>query len=126
MGQRFVAWQRWSVDLSRWAGQSVEISIAYASDWATQNLGVFIDDVTLPDGTTTSFETGLDGWTVSGPPPGSGANANDWIRTDASGFPVGASISTPDSELMGFGLEGSRRRRHANAVMRGLVDYLLR
>ena len=35
---------------------------------------------TLPDGTTTSFEGDLGGWTVSGPPEGSGENANDWIR----------------------------------------------
>ena len=125
MGSR-AGWQQWSVDLSRWAGQSVEISIAHASDWATQNLGVFIDDVTYPDGTSTSFETGLDGWTVSGSPPGSGANANDWIRTDASGFPVGAAISTPDSVLMGFGFEGIATQASRDAVMRRLVDYLLR
>ena len=31
-----------------YAGKTVEISIAYATDWAVQNLGVFIDDVTLP------------------------------------------------------------------------------
>ena len=55
-------WQQWSVDLSEWSGETVEVSIAYASDWATQGLGVFIDDVVLPDGTSTSFETGLDGW----------------------------------------------------------------
>ena len=41
----------------RTPGETVEISIAYVSDWATQSLGVFVDDVTLPDGTTTSFET---------------------------------------------------------------------
>ena len=56
----------------------VEVSIAYASDWATQGLGVFVDDVVLPDGTSTSFETGLDGWEITGPPEGSGANANNW------------------------------------------------
>src|SRR5918994_1649511 len=27
-------WQQWSIDLSAYAGESVEISIAYASDWA--------------------------------------------------------------------------------------------
>ncbi|HET6668299.1 MAG TPA: M14 family zinc carboxypeptidase, partial [Intrasporangium sp.] len=64
-------WQEWEIDLSAYAGGSVEISIAYASDWAFQGIGVFIDDVTLPDGTSTSFETGLDGWTVAGPPEGS-------------------------------------------------------
>jgi hypothetical protein len=119
-------WQEWSIDLSQWSGQTVEVSIAYASDWAIQNLGAFIDDVTLPDGTTTSFETGLDGWTVTGPPEGSGPNANDWIVTDAAGFPVGASITTEDSILMGFGFEGISRRETQTAVMDRVVDYLLR
>jgi fungalysin metallopeptidase (M36)/fungalysin/thermolysin propeptide/PA domain-containing protein/immune inhibitor InhA-like protein len=77
-------YQQWSIDLSEWAGGTVEVSIAYATDWATLNDGVAIDDVTLPDGTSTSFEDGLGGWTVTGPPPGTGANANNWIRTDAA------------------------------------------
>ena len=41
-------WQQWSIDLSAYAGETVEISIAYASDWATQGIGVFLDDITLP------------------------------------------------------------------------------
>ncbi len=118
-------WQEWEVDLSAWSGQTVEVSIAYASDWATQNLGVFVDDVTLPDGTSTSFETGLDGWEVTGPPPGSGPNANNWLLTDASGFPVGATISTPDSVLMGFGLEGISTQEERTAVMGRVLDHLL-
>ncbi len=44
-------WQEWRIDLDAYAGNTVEISIAYVSDWAVQNLGVFLDDVTLPDGT---------------------------------------------------------------------------
>jgi hypothetical protein len=119
-------WQQWSVNLNAYAGKSVEISIAYASDWATQNLGTFIDDVTLPDGSAQSFETGLEGWSVTGPPEGSGPNANNWIVTDASGFPVGASISTPDSVLMGYGFEGIATPAQRNAVMGRLVSYLLR
>jgi len=118
-------WQQWSVDLSGYAGQTVEISIAYASDWAVQNLGVFLDDVTLPDGSSTSFETGLDGWTVTGPPEGSGPNANNWVRTDASGFPVGAAISTPRSLLLGFGLEGIRTQAERDLVMGRAMDHLL-
>ena len=40
----------------------------YASDWATQGLGVFIDDIEVSTGEgTTSFETGLDGWDDPGP-----------------------------------------------------------
>jgi Zinc carboxypeptidase len=119
-------WQQWSVNLNAYAGRTVEISIAYATDWAIQNLGVFVDDVTLPDGTSTSFEAGFDGWTVTGPPEGSGPNANNWIRTDASGFPVGASISTPDSLLMGYGFEGISTPESRNAVMGRVLGHLLR
>jgi hypothetical protein len=118
-------WQQWSIDLSAYAGQSVEISIAYASDWATQGTGVFIDDIALPDGTSTSFETGLDGWAITGPPPGSGPNANNFIRTDASSFPVGNAIATPHSLLLGFGLEGVSTAAERNAVMGRALDHLL-
>ncbi|HEY0699767.1 MAG TPA: zinc carboxypeptidase, partial [Micromonospora sp.] len=38
-------WKEWSIDLSAYAGKQVEISISYASDWSTQGLGVFLDDV---------------------------------------------------------------------------------
>ena len=117
-------WQEWSIDLSDYAGETVEISIAYVSDWAVQNLGVFLDDVTLPDGTTTSFETDLGGWAV-GQPATSGANANTWVRTDASGFPVGATISTPDSLLFGFGFEGISTQDSRNAVMGRVLGHLL-
>ncbi len=67
----------WSVDLSAYAGQQVELAIAYVSDWATQGIGVFLDDVDVfVDGTSIdtdpSFEAGLGSWTVSGSPEGSG------------------------------------------------------
>ena len=118
-------WQEWSVDLARWAGSSAEVSITYASDWGTQNLGTFVDDVTLPDGTSTSFESGLDGWSVPGAPTGSAANGNDWIVTSASGFPVGAGITTPDSLLLGFGFEGIATPAERNEVMGRALEHLL-
>jgi hypothetical protein len=118
-------WQEWRIDLAAYAGENVEISIAYASDWAFQGIGVFLDDITLPDGTSTSFETGLDGWTVTGPPPGSSTNANNFTRTDASGFPVGNTIATPHSLLMGFGLEGVSTAAERNEVMARALDHLL-
>ncbi len=118
-------WQEWSIDLSAYTGETVEISIAYVSDWSVQGIGVFIDDITLPDGTSTSFETGLDGWAIAGAPEGSAPNVNDFIRTDASGFPVGNAISTPHSLLLGFGLEGVSTEAERNAVMGRAVDHLL-
>ena len=119
-------WQEWRIDLSAYATNgSVEISIAYASDWAFQGIGVFIDDVTLPDGTSTSFETGLDGWAVTGPPAGTAPNVNNFTRTDASGFPVGNAIATPHSLLLGFGLEGVSTEAERNAVMGRVLGHLL-
>jgi murein tripeptide amidase MpaA len=119
-------WEEWSIDLSEFAGDTVTVSISYISDWATQGLGVFVDDVTLPDGSSTSFEGGdTGGWTVPGAPEGSAANTNDWLFTDAAGFPVGATITTPHSLLAGFGFEGISTQAERNAVMDRVLDHLL-
>jgi hypothetical protein len=91
-----------------------------------QGLGAFVDDVSVSTGASTSFEAGLDGWTVTGPPPGSGPNSNNWTRTTAGGFPEGAVVSTPDSIYMGFGFEGIATPEARNAVMDRSIDYLLR
>ncbi|HEX2045053.1 MAG TPA: M14 family zinc carboxypeptidase [Gaiellaceae bacterium] len=119
-------WQEWAIDLSDYAGGQVEISISYASDWAVQGLGVFIDDVTLPDGSSTSFEGETGGWTVTGPPAGSAPNANDFVFTTAAGFPEGAAITTEDTILLGFGLEGVTGGATRAQVMDRAIDYLLR
>jgi Zinc carboxypeptidase len=119
-------WQEWSIDLGAYAGGDVEIRISYASDWATQGLGVFLDDVTLPDGSSTSFEGGdTGGWVVSGPPPGSAPNVNDFIFTTATGFPEGAAITTEDTLLLGFGLEAVTGADARAEVMGRAMDYFL-
>ena len=102
-------WQQWSVDLSAYAGKQVELSISYVSDFAVQGLGVFLDDLTVSaDGGTvaqTSFEAGLDGWTETGPPPGSPPNSNNWSRSQQA-FDEGATVTTEDTVYTGFGAEG--------------------
>ncbi|MFQ6170632.1 hypothetical protein ACK8HX_03405 [Oryzobacter sp. R7] len=118
-------WQQWRVDLSAWSGRTVEVSIASASDWAVQGVGAFVDDVTLPDGTVQSFEDDLGGWVVPGAPPGSAANANDWLRAAAGAFPVGASITTRDTVLMGFGVEGITMKDQQATVLGRAVGHLL-
>jgi hypothetical protein len=119
-------WQEWSINLGAYAGQQVEIRISYASDWATQGLGVFVDDVTLPDGSSTSFEGGdTGGWAASGPPPGSAPNVNNFVFTTAAGFPEGASITTEDSLLLGFGLEAVTGADARAEVMGRAMDYFL-
>ena len=119
-------WEQWSVDLSRYAGRQVEVSVSYVSDWSIQGLGLFVDDTTAPDGSATSFEDGLGGWTVAGPPPGSGLNSTDFVRTTAAGFPEGAAIQTPDTLYLGFGLEGVAGPASRAAIMRQAMLHLLR
>jgi hypothetical protein len=120
-------WTEWSVDLSGYAGSQVEVSISYASDWATQNTGVFLDDVSvLVDGapvSETGFEDDLGDWTVSGSPDGSVPNTNDWIRTQL-GFEEGAVTTTEDTVYVGFGLEGLAPVERNGFVERAM-GYLL-
>ena len=58
-------WQEWSVDLSDYADERVQVHITYASDQFVQGLGSFVDDTrVLVEGTevaATSFETDLGG-----------------------------------------------------------------
>ena len=124
-------WEEWRIDLTPYAGQQIELSISYASDWAIQGLGSFVDLINVPGGDgSTSFETGMDGWTVPGPPPGSDSNPNDWTRTQSVGFEEGAIVSlTPPtagfaSLYFGFGFEGIRGAVNRNAVMDATLDFL--
>ncbi|HEX2360785.1 MAG TPA: M14 family zinc carboxypeptidase [Jiangellaceae bacterium] len=120
-------WSEWSVDLSAYAGQQVEVSISYVTDWATQGIGVFLDDVSvLVNGAAvaeTSFETDLGGWTVSGSPDGSASNVNDWIRTQL-GFEEGAAVTTEDAVYFGFGLEGLAPVERDDLVARTMSHLL--
>jgi hypothetical protein len=119
-------WEQWHVDLSGFAGQQVEVSITYVSDWAFQGLGVFVDDIEVSTGEgTTSFESGDDGWTPQDAPAGSAPNFNTWIVTDPTGFPEGAIIATPDTLYMGFGFEGITDAATRNEVMGEAMDFLL-
>ena len=120
-------WQQWSVDLSAYAGGQVEVSIAYVSDWAFQGLGVFVDDIEVSTGQgTTSFENGdMGGWEITGPPPGSAPNPNNFIITTAAGFPEGAVVATPHSLLSGFGFEGITDAATRAQVMDRAMSHLL-
>ncbi|MEO5746270.1 MAG: M1 family aminopeptidase [Terracoccus sp.] len=86
-------YEQWAVDLSRYAGKAVELSLTYVSDDAVQNPGVFIDDVSVSTGEgSTSFEADgnpLDGWAVGGAPASSPGNTNDWL--------VGGTVDGPSS-----------------------------
>lgn len=117
-------WQEFAVDLSAYAGRKVEVAISYVSDWGTQGLGVFLDDArVIADGTVvseTSFETSdLGGWTVTGPPAGSAAPADDWTRSRQA-FEEGSAVVTDDTVYLGFGLEGLTPTARDDLVARSL------
>ncbi len=117
----------WSIDLSAYAGSEIEVSISYATDWATGDLGVFLDDVTVDiDGSTEteSFEDGLGAWSVPGAPEGSAGNANDWERVGVL-FEVAAIVATDDTLLFGFGFEGISTAAERNEVMARSMEHLL-
>ncbi|HSI81751.1 MAG TPA: M14 family metallopeptidase [Solirubrobacterales bacterium] len=127
---RSAGWEQWEIDLSDYAGSEVEVSISYASDWAVQGLGAFVDaiDVSTGEGST-SFEDGepdpMGGWAVPGAPEGSDPNPNDWERTGSVGFEEGAVTATEDSLYFGFGFEGIDSAGTREAVMSRSLGYLL-
>jgi hypothetical protein len=126
---RSAGWEEWSIDLSDYAGSEVELAISYASDWAVQGLGAFVDQIEVSTGEgTTSFEEDddpMDGWEVTGSPEGSAPNPNDWIRTQSVGFEEGAVIRRPDALYFGFGFEGIRGADSRQAVMEKTLQHLL-
>jgi Peptidase family M1 domain/Peptidase M1 N-terminal domain/Immune inhibitor A peptidase M6 len=89
-------YEQWTVDLARYAGKRIELSLSYASDDSIQRSGVYVDDVAVSRGPgSTSFENDgnpLDGWSVPGAPEGSEPNPNDWFAGTAADAPpsVGA------------------------------------
>lgn len=90
--------ERWTIDLSPYAGRDVELSLSYASAFVVQGRGVFVDDVAVSTGAgDTSFEDDgdvLDGWAIAGPPDGSPENTSNWrVGTAADAPPpLGAQI----------------------------------
>jgi hypothetical protein len=99
----------WKIDLSAYAGKTVEVSITYAQDFAADGLGVFLDDLKVTkDGSVTdetSFEDGLGGGTA-GPPPAGTENQQAWESRTSVGLVDAPGVATDRTVLWGFGLEG--------------------
>jgi bacillopeptidase F (M6 metalloprotease family) len=119
-------WQQVSFDLSRYAGQSVELSISYVTDPATGGVGAFVDDTRVViDGVTDAdgFEDPTSDWTPAGSPPGSAPNSGDWEISEAL-LTVYAGTSTEDTDLFGFGLEQLPTADRLDLLERSLDDLL--
>jgi hypothetical protein len=117
------SWVQVEIDLSAYAGQTVELYISYASDWATQGLGIFVDDIELSGYPLEDFEAGMGQWMVSPPPAGSDA-FNNWERISGAGFPEGPAIRTANSVYLGFGFESIDTADNRKLVMDRVMKYL--
>jgi hypothetical protein len=104
-------YEQWSIDLSRYAGRSVEISLSAVNDQSITFAGAFVDDVVVSTGAgSTSFEDDgdvLDGWAPGGPPAGSPANPKNWISGTAADVPPtlgdrAAGSLAREPEILGF------------------------
>ena len=115
------AWQELEFDLSAYAGKTVGLYISYASDWGTQNLGVFIDDIELSGYGLEDFESGMGSWETS-TAPGSEA-LNNWVRRMSFDLPEGPVIRTPDTVYLGFGFEAIDTAANRNMVMDQVMKY---
>ena len=115
-------WHQVEVDLSAYAGQTVELYISYASDWATQGLGVFVDDIELSGSSLEDFEAGLGQWQVSAGP--GNVPFNNWAYIPGTGFPEGPAVRTPNTVYFGFGFEGIATAADRNTVMQRVMQYL--
>jgi hypothetical protein len=138
---RSAGWEEWTVDLSAWEGKQVEVSISYVQDWASQGLGVWIDDIDAPGSSAdTGFEDGtLGSWTIGDPTElGSAINPLDWIDTPDVGFIEGAMTSmdppAPGANqygadfktlYLGFGFENVDGDEARREIMGDAMDYLI-
>jgi len=115
-------WRQVEMDLSTYAGKTVEIYISYATDYSNQNLGVFVDDIEISGYPLEDFEAGMGMWAASSPPPGSDA-FNNWMRITGADFPEGPAIRTDNSLYLGFGFEAIDNAADRNALMHQVMTY---
>ncbi|AGL16695.1 M14 family metallopeptidase [Actinoplanes sp. N902-109] len=98
-------WHRTALDLSRYAGTKVEVSITYVSDVTLLGTGVLADDARLEIGgkpaSSTGFETDLGPFAAAGPPPGSAGNTTAWAQSAALRRSA-AALTTAYGAVLGF------------------------
>ncbi len=114
-------WKQLSFDLSAYAGKEVQFHITYASDWGTQNLGIFVDDAQVGNEPVQDFESGLGDWQITTLTPFS---VNNWERIASSGFQEGPAMRTDKTVYLGFGLEAVEGADNRSTLMQRIMQYL--
>jgi hypothetical protein len=120
-------WVPVAFDLSAYAGQEVELVISYVTDVAIGETGLMVDDTRLVTAAGVAeaegFETGLGAWSVLDAPEGSPGNTSNFERTRALAGLV-AAVLTPDTVLLGFGLEQLETPASRASTMRDMLQHL--
>jgi hypothetical protein len=101
-------WTDVAFDLSAYAGNQVEIVVSYVTDPFTGGIGVILDDTRLSTSggalEVEGFESGLGSWGILGEPEGSPPTVGNWqVGLGIGG--ITAAVTTPDTVLLGWGLE---------------------
>jgi hypothetical protein len=120
-------WKQVSFDLSAYAGKQVEVAISYVTDPGGGGAGVFIDDTRITVGGAATqaegFEAGLGVWTVQPPPAGSPTPSLVFARAQTL---FSAAVTTPDTVLLGFGVEQLATPAERATVLGAAVRSLIR
>jgi hypothetical protein len=119
-------WEEVRFDLSGYANRQVEVSISYVTDFVIGGSGVSVDRTRLSIGGTVSgqegFENGLGPWGVPGSPEGSPQNSGDFERAQSQ---AGATVTTDDTVLLGFGIEQVSGTANRVALLRAIMRNLI-
>ncbi|MBC2877189.1 MULTISPECIES: M14 family metallopeptidase [Streptomyces] len=116
-------WHAASFDLSSYAGKKVELAVSYVTDSGTGRRGALVDEaaVTGADRASEGFESGsLGTWKAPGAPAGSARNIGDWAASRALAH-SSAAVVTPDTALLGFGLEHVRDGKQRVTLLRAAL-----
>ena len=120
-------WQQVAFDLSAYAGKQIEVSISYVTDPGSGGTGVYVDQTRLTVGGTETqaegFETSLGAWTLPGSPTPGNPNDGDFERGQSE-LNASASVTTPDSVMLGYGIEQIGTPAEKAAVLKAIVGYL--
>jgi hypothetical protein len=85
---------------------------------------LYVDDIEISNGHSTSFEDGWDGWQVPGVPPDSTVqNTIDFTRSTLADAPAAAIIATLNTIWFGFGLEGVATPEDRAAILDRVMQH---
>ena len=128
-------WDQLHYDLSAYAGQQVEVSISYVTDFAVSGIiGVQVDDVQLTNNGVstplTGFEAGdLDGFTTPAAPRGECPTLRrTWAAVGTIDLPgeESAGVVTTDTVILPFGLEQITDTAIRDDIVGDAMRWLLR